>query len=143
MSMLVAALIFVPLLAAALALLLWSFGASWPIRDRALLAATMRGAPGATAMWPKTLSFLLFLVALALGVLSLALADHDGGGWVLTLTGAVIGIVFLARGVLGYTEGWKARTPNEPFRTLDRKTYSPVCLVIGTGFVVLALMRLL
>ena len=33
--------------------------------------------------------------------------------------------------------------PVEPFRTLDRKTYSPLCLALGVGFIVLVVMRLI
>ena len=55
----------------------------------------------------------------------------------------LLALVFLARGVLGYTAGWRARFPTEPFATLDRKNYSPLCLVLGAGFLILVVMRLL
>ena len=63
----------------------------------------------------------------------------DGVGWELD----AIAAVFIGRGILGYTAGWRARFPTEPFATLDRKNYSPLCLWIGAGFLILVLMRLI
>jgi hypothetical protein len=51
--------------------------------------------------------------------------------------------VFLVRGGLGYTAWWAVRTPTEPFRRFDRKTYSPLCLILGAGFLILVVMRLI
>lgn len=143
MNMLVGALTFVPLLTVALAHLLWSIGVTWPIRTKQLLAQTVVGAPGITRMPNRLLTFVVALLILAAGIVGLSLADHDSGGLPLTLLGAILAIVFLARGVLGYTAGWRARFPTEPFATLDRRNYSPLCLWIGAGFLILVLMRLL
>ena len=46
MTMVVAGLVFVLLLAVAIAHFIWSLGGSWPIRDKALLARTVIGRPG-------------------------------------------------------------------------------------------------
>jgi len=83
------------------------------------------------------------LLVLAAGIVALALADHTSGGITLTLLGVLLAIVFIARGILGYTPGWRARFPTEPFATLDRKNYSPLCLWIGAGYIILVLMRLI
>ena len=143
MSMLVAALVFVPLLAIAIANLLWSLGLSWPIRDRVLLARTVVGRPGTTRMPPKLASFAVAAGALAAGVIALSLADESAGGPGLTVLGAVVGALFIARGVAGYMAGWRAYFPEEPFATLDRRNYSPLSLLIGAGFLLLVFMRLL
>ena len=143
MNMLVGSLTFVPLLMVALAHFLWSFGSTWPIRDETLLAQTVVGAPGITRMPNRFLTFIVSLLVFAAGVVALALADHTSGGWPLTLLGALLALVFIGRGILGYTPGWRARFPTEPFATLDRKNYSPLCLWVGAGFLILVLMRLL
>jgi hypothetical protein len=143
MSMLIAALVFVPLLAIALAHLIWSFGGSWPIRDQALLARTVVGRPGITRMPPKLASLAVALAMLAAGIVALSLADDTAGGTGLTLLGALLAAIFLARGLVGYTAYWRARFPEEPFATLDRRNYSPVSLAIGVGLLLLVLMRLI
>jgi hypothetical protein len=143
MNMLVGALTFVPLLAAAFAHLLWSFGNTWPIRNEQLLAQTVVGAPGITRMPNRLLTFIVAVLIFATGIIALSLADRTSGGLPLTLLGALLAMVFIARGVLGYTSGWRVRFPTEPFATLDRRNYSPLCLWIGAGFLILVLMRLL
>ena len=143
MSMLIAAFMFIPLLAACMAHLLWSMGRTWPIRDEMLLAQTVVGTAGVTHMPPRLLSLAVALGVLAAGILALALADHDSGGAGLTLLGVVGALPFLARGAAGYTARWIERTPEPSFRFNDRRVYSPLCLFIGLGFVALVLLRLL
>jgi hypothetical protein len=143
MNMVVGSLTFVPLLMVAVAHFLWSFGRTWPIRNETLLAQTVVGLPGITRMPNRLLMFAVALLILAAGVVALSLADHTSGGPWLTALGVLLALVFLARGVLGYTPGWRARFPTEPFATLDRKNYSPLCFWIGAGFLILVLMRLL
>jgi hypothetical protein len=143
MNMLVGALTFVPLLTLAFAHLLWSFGNTWPIRNRELLAQTVVGVPGPARMPNRLLTFAMSLLLLAAGIVALALADHDGGGPALTAAGALLAAIFLARGALSYTSGWRARHPVEPFATLDRRNYAPLCFWIAAGFAILVAMRLL
>lgn len=142
MNMLLAALIFILLLAVAVAHFIWSFGGTWPIRDRDLLARTVVGRPGA-AMPPRIASFLVALLVLAAGTGALALADPLAGGLLLDLFGVLVGLIFLARGIAGYTPRWREAFPEEPFATLDRRNYSPLCLFVGAGFLVLVVLRLL
>jgi hypothetical protein len=142
MSMLVAAVVFVVLLAAAIAHFLWAVGSPWPIRDPALLARTVIGRPGVTRV-PRLAALVVSILVLAAGIVALSLADHTAGGLWLSLAGIGLGILFIARGAIGYTAGWRARFSEEPFATLDRKNYSPLCLVLGVGFLLLVLMRFL
>ncbi len=142
MSMVVAALIFVVLLTVAIAHFMWAIGSPWPIRDPVLLAKTVIGRPGVTRV-PKLISLVISLLVLAAGVFALALADHTAGGWLLTLIGVALTAAFVARGAIGYTAGWRARFSEEPFATLDRKNYSPLCLALGVGFLLLVIMRLI
>jgi hypothetical protein len=142
-SMLISALLCVVLLAISFAHLMWSLGVKWPTKDEALLARTVTGFEGATKMPPRWMSLGVAVLTFAACVWALALADHDGGGPLLTLIGVALGAVFLARGVIGYTARWQKKTPEEPFRTNDRRVYSPLCIVLGVGFLALVLMRLL
>ena len=143
MSMIVSSLIFVALLAVAIAHFIWSLGRTWPLRDEALLAKTVAGFAEGTRMPPKIASFAVAVATLAAGILGLALADHNSGGVWLSVLGVLVGVVFLARGLIGYTAWFARLTPQEPFRTLDRRNYSPLCLALGAGFITLVVLRLL
>ena len=141
MSSAIAALMFVPLLAVAIAHLLWALGGSWPIRDPSILARTVVGAEGVERV-PRLAAFGVFVLTLVSGTLALALADDTAGGAALTGLGVLLAALYAARGIVGYTAWWRERTPGEPYRTLDRRNYSPLCLALGVGFVVLVIMRL-
>jgi hypothetical protein len=143
MNMLVGSLTFVPLLMVALAHFFWALGSTWPIKNETLLAQTVVGTPGITTMPNRFLTLIVSLLVLAAGIIALSLADHTSGGWPLTILGIVLATIFVGRGILGYTPSWRARFPTEPFATLDRKNYSPLCLWIGAGFMILVLMRLI
>lgn len=141
-AMIVASIVFVILLTVALANLLWSIGSRWPIRDPELLARTVIGRPGVTRV-PRLASFVVGVLALAAGIVALSLADHTAGDWLLTVTGLALAAVFFGRGALGYTAGWRSRFSLEPFVTNDRRVYSPACLIVGAGFFILVIMRLI
>jgi hypothetical protein len=142
-AQLIAAVIGIALLAVAIAHLLWSVGIMWPIRDEKLLARTVAGFPGIERMPAKYKSFGVAVAAFIACVIAFSVADPTSGGAPLTTLAFLAGLVFLARGAIGYTAWWAAKTPEEPFRTLDRKTYSPLCLALGVGFLALVLMRLI
>lgn len=141
MNMVIASIVFVILLAVALAHLLWAIGSRWPIRDPELLARTVIGRPGVSRV-PRLGAFVVAVLVFAAGLFALSLADHDAGDWWLTLIGVGLAALFLGRGMLGYTAGWRARFPVEPFVTNDRRVYSPLCLIVGAGFLILVIMRL-
>ena len=143
MNMVVGSLTFVPLLMVAFAHLLWSLGRTWPIRNETLLAQTVVGAPGITRMPNRLLTFVVSLLILAAGIVALALADHTSGGWWLTLLGLLLAALFIGRGGLSYTRGWRERFPTESFATLDRNNYAPLCYWIRAGFLILVVMRLI
>ena len=141
---LIASLLFVSLLAVALVHLAWALGSAYPVGEEKLLARTVAGFRGIGNMAPR-------LVTLAVAV-----AVFLCGLWAFVLTGAITGfpewmgiwggskmvLLFGARGILGYTPWWRRLTPEQPFATLDRKYYSPFCLAIAAGFLILTIGRL-
>lgn len=139
---LIGAIIAIALLAIAFAHFMWAVGRRWPVRDEKLLARTVIGTPQVEKMPSKIASFGVAVFTLTACVLALAVADHVSGGLWLDLVALALALVFLGRGAVGFTPAWAEKTPEEPFRTLDRKTYSPLCLGIGAGFVVLVILRL-
>jgi hypothetical protein len=143
MSMLIAAFMFIILLAVSTAHFLWSIGRTWPIRNEKLLAQTVVGFEGIERMPPRLASFAVAVVTLVAGIIALALADHESGGLALSLVGLPLAAVFLARGIVGYTAWWAAKTPEPNFRLNDTRVYSPLCLFLGLGFVALVILRLI
>jgi hypothetical protein len=141
LAMSIASIVAILLLAVGVANLLWSLGVMWPIRDPELLARSVSGAVPAR-MPSRYVSLGVAILALVGCVVALSVADPASGGAWLTALALVAGFAGLARGVLGYTAWWQARTPGEPFRTLDRRNYSPLCLALGVGFLILVVMRL-
>src|SRR6188768_1478599 len=106
MSMLIAAFMFIVLLAVSTAHFLWSIGRTWPIREEKLLAQTVVGTAGIERMPPRLASFAVAVATLIAGIAALALADHDGNGQWLTIAGFGLALLFLARGIVGYTAWW-------------------------------------
>jgi hypothetical protein len=142
MIMGIAALVFIPLLAVALAYFLWGTGRTWPLRDKEVLARTITGRPGKTGLPSRWTFIAVAIFMLAAGILALSLADETAGGWLLNAIGIAVGALFLARGVAGYSPRWRATFSAEPFATLDRRNYSPLALFLGAGFLLLVILRL-
>ena len=135
-----ASIVFFLLLTVALAHLLWAIGSPWPIRDPQLLARTVIGRPGVDRV-PRLAAFAVAVLIMAAASIGTALGDAASGGLPLTLAGVVLALVFAARGIAGYLPAWRARHPVEPFASLDRRYYSPLCLIVAACFVVLVITR--
>jgi hypothetical protein len=120
----------------------WGFGGVWPGTDAASCAKTIAGFRGANTM-PGPGASLAVTAALAVAAL-IALVR---GGWILPpLPGALFALgaigaalVFLGRGIAGFTPAWRRLTPEQPFARLDVRYYSPLCLLIGLALLLLAL----
>lgn len=143
MNMVLSSFMFVALLAVSFAHLVWSLGFSWPIRNRTLLAQTVVGTAGIERMPSRLVTLATAVFLFAAGVIALSLADPDSGGLTLTLLALPLAMIFIVRGAIGFTAWWAQRTPEPSFRFNDRRVYSPLCLVLGAGFFVLFIMRLL
>lgn len=130
------------LLLIALLHFLWGINIYWPAKDEAALARAVVGAKGITQM-PNFWACSFVTVALLIGTV---IVLRLGGAiqmtaiplWIFQILGAGFALVLLARGIVGFTPFWASLTPEEPFRTLNRLYYSPLCL--GLGASVLALL---
>ena len=136
-----ASILFLALLIVAIAYFLWAIGSTYPIRDPALVAHAIDGRPGVERL-SRAGAFGIAVFALVAAGIGSALGDKQSGGMLLTLAGVVMALLFAARGVLGYTPGWRASHPIEPFATLDKRYYSPLCLVVAACFTILIIARL-
>lgn len=121
----------------------WGIGGLWPGSDSADLArrvAGFRDGGGSTAS-----PVACFFVAAALcfcAVVALVLGGMIASPFPFFILGPaalIITIVFLGRGIAGYTPAWRRLTPVQPFARLDRLYYSPLCLLIGAAFFTLGI----
>lgn len=131
---------FATLLIIALLHVIWGLGILWPLKDEKSLVNAIAGFQAVEKMPPATASFFVAFIVLVAAAISL-----DLGRKVLIfppkialIGGAGVAIVFLSRGLLGYTRFWTKLTPEEPFRSLDSVLYSPLCLALGVSFSALA-----
>jgi len=120
----------------------WGIGGVWPGTDARSCAHAVVGFRGVDEM-PSPAASLAVAVCLALATLwPLALEGVFASPFPregLAATALLIGLVFLARGLAGFTPWWRRLTPQQPFARLDQRFYSPLCLLIGAGFAILAI----
>jgi hypothetical protein len=120
----------------------WGLGSHWPCKSEASLVATAGGTQGATRMYPPSACFTV--AALLAGVstwplFAAGLLPAAWPDWLTRLAGAGIAAVFVARGIAGYVPAWRRLHSAEPFATLDRRLYAPLCFALGAGFIVILL----
>jgi hypothetical protein len=106
---------------------LWSTGSSWPARDRETLAEAIGGfsrVPGTGAC---------LMVATLLGTAATCVVGIPGYPARITRLGsAIASFVLFARGSVGLAGRMPHAKRSRTFAELDRRVYSPVCLVIAT-----------
>ena len=113
--------------------LLWAIGFWIPIRDETALARAVLGTKGVTRM-PGPVPCALVAVALAFA----AILPFRPGFPFRDVLMPLIAAVFILRGIAAYLPAWRKLVPEQPFATLDRKAYGPLCLALGIGYLTLA-----
>jgi hypothetical protein len=139
MTAIIAWCIFIVLTAIAAVHVAWGFGVRWPRKTEAELVTTVIGHRRDT-MPPPPHCYLAATAIFIPGAIALMLAglvQTPWPRWLILLAGAGAALVFAGRGIAGYVPAWRARHPREPFASLDRHYYSPLCLMLAAGFVVL------
>jgi Protein of unknown function (DUF3995) len=142
---LISMFVLVTLLAISALHLAWAFGSTFPCKDRDALVRTVVGRGGGGSAMPPGISSALVAAATFLA----ALWPQMMQGRILTfvpvsvisLGAVVLVIVFLGRGTIGLTPWFRRLLPAEPFRTLNRKYYSPLCIALGLCYLVLLIGR--
>jgi hypothetical protein len=139
MTAMIAGCIFIVLTVIAAIHVAWGAGMRWPRQTEAELVTTVIGHKRDTMPSPSQ----CYLAALAIfipGGIALVLAglvQTPVPRWLVLLAGASAALVFAGRGIAGYVPAWRARHPREPFASLDRRYYSPLCLLLAAGLVAL------
>jgi len=134
--------IFSVLLVVSLVHLGWAFGMAWPAKQREMLVPAVVGLPKGTPMPPAALTVLVAFAILGLGVVALwgaglfALPAFAGlKGWALLGVAAIFGL----RGVATYLPFGPFKVSVEPFRTLNWRYFSPLCLLLSAGYMTIFL----
>lgn len=113
---------------------LWGIGFWFPIRDEERLVKCVVGAADATRM-PGPIPCGLVSAALIVVVFALLAEPNLLRSLILGLSA----VAFFGRGVLAWVPMWRKMTPQQPFATLDRRFYGPMCLALGLGIAVVLL----
>lgn len=120
----------------------WGIGGVWPGTDERSCARAVVGFARVEKMPSAGASFAVAAMIVAATLLALAL----GGVFAaplgrLQLAGAAffVALVFIGRGLAGFTPIWRRLAPEMPFARLDVRYYSPLCLALGAGFAALAI----
>ncbi|BCH20747.1 hypothetical protein MesoLjLb_05320 [Mesorhizobium sp. L-8-3] len=138
---LLAVIIAVPLTAIAALHAYWGIGGVWPGADQRSCARAVAGFKGIDTMPSPAACFAVAGLVVAVTLVVLALGDLFASPFARqSLAGAAffVALVFLFRGLLGFTSYWRRLTPEMPFARLDARYYSPLCLVVGAALAVLA-----
>jgi uncharacterized protein DUF3995 len=123
----------------------WGLKIFWPAATERKLVATVVGQKGRTKMPPPLACFIVAVAIFLQGLIALLAADWLASPLskpIVSLLALSCAVVFIGRGIAGFTPGWRARHSQQPFAALDREYYSPLCLALGAAFVLLSLHRL-
>ncbi|WP_137931466.1 DUF3995 domain-containing protein [Mesorhizobium comanense] len=122
----------------------WGIGGIWPGTDGASCARAVVGFRGVEEMPTPFASFAVAACLVLATLWPLALIGFFASPFPregLAASALLIGLVFLGRGIAGFTPWWRRLAPEQPFARLDVRYYSPLCLLIGLGFATLAIME--
>lgn len=133
---LLASAIFLVLLGAAMLHAAWAFGMVWPAKDEQGLVDTVIGTPELKKMPGRALTLAVaagiaaagFCALWSAGTVALPLPD-----WVKTAATLTLLLIFALRGLATYFAGSRWLR-SEPFASLDRRYFAPLCLFIALGF---------
>jgi hypothetical protein len=131
--------IFIVLTAIAAIHVAWGTGMRWPRKSEAELVTAVVGHRSDKMPAPNQcyLAALAIFIPGAIALLLAGLVQTPLPSWLVLFAGAGAALVFAGRGIAGYVPAWRARHPREPFASLDRQYYSPLCLLLAAGLVVL------
>lgn len=118
----------------------WAFGGFWPGKDEVSLARTVVGGKNISKMPPMPLTL---VVAVAIFTASLwplmwrSIIPYSLPQGFLWLGIVALMLVFLGRGVAGYLPFFTDKMCEQPFARINAIYFSPLCLIIGVGFMAL------
>jgi hypothetical protein len=140
MAIALAVLIFLVLAVTAAFHVYWAFGGLWPGHDELSLARTVVGDKGITGMPARGLTLVVAIMIVVAGLVALMQVSVLPEALPPALQRAaiiVLALIFLLRGAVSFTSLPRRMQAEEPFATLDRRIYGPLCLALGAGYAAL------
>ncbi|MGB0906143.1 MAG: DUF3995 domain-containing protein [Maricaulaceae bacterium] len=126
--------------------ILWGFKIWVPIDDEGQLAKTVAGFPGVELMPSPAACFIVAFCLLIAIFITLAASYQMKLSRIprklLSFATLPLAAIFLLRGLITYTYGWAALTPEMPFREMDQLYYGPLCLFLGLGILTIGISSL-
>lgn len=142
MTLFIAIAIFLTLSAAAALHLYWAAGGYWPAQSKETLAQTVIGSKGTRHLPPPWLTVLVAVAIFLAGLLPLLWVASAGQilpEALLKFAAITLFAIFTLRGIASYTRFFRRLHGEEPFASLDRRYFGPLCLLIGAGMGVILL----
>lgn len=134
----IASSVFALLTAIAVMHFVWASGSTWPVANQQIFMQTFVGVDGDKPMpgaWLTSIVALLILFAGVLALWSAGLISLPLPEWCRATANWVLFSVFFLRGASTYALPNLPRT--EPFRSLDRRYFAPLCLALAAGYLLL------
>jgi hypothetical protein len=121
--------------------LLWALRIYFPYPNEQSLARAVVGLRDITRMPPRAASATVGLLLIGAAGAAIAMGAYSEQvpaiKPLLLPLGLILAAVFLIRGIIGILPAFERATPEQPFLTLNRRFYSPLCGLIGIGFLFL------
>lgn len=138
----IAVALFVTLSLVALVHVYWGMGGIWPAPTETALARAVVGNRGIRKMPNTRLTLVVAALIFTAGCMPLLWLDVTQvpvSPRLLQVAMVVLALIFLLRGGLSYTPLAARQGLEQPFETLNKRIYAPLCLLIGGGFVAVLL----
>ncbi len=143
MAAVVSSVLAVVLVVAGILHLLWAARIYFPFANEQAAARAVVGLRGITRMPSRGASAFVGLLLIAAAVAAVCIgsfsAQVPAAKYVLAPLGLFLSAVFLTRGIAGILPAFERAAPEQPFLTLNRRLYSPLCAAIGLGFLFLVI----
>lgn len=125
--------------------LIWAAGATFPFANQQALARSVVGRRGITQLPSRSSVALLAVLLLLAAVAAYLMGNHPAdlpraAKLMLAPAGLFIGGIFLLRSIVGVLPAFERAAPEQPYLKLNRRLYSPLCALIGAGFLMLTFM---
>ncbi len=122
----------------------WAFGVCWPADNEQMLIKTVIGHPNVKKMPSRSLTLCVaFGIALA-GLVALVgghIVNIPAPNWMVESALILLILIFVGRGLSSYLIDGPLGKRIEPFATLDRRYFAPLCLIICACYIGIYLAR--
>ena len=135
-------IVFVTMAAISILHFYWAAGGLWPAKNAADLVKTVAGAPDISRMPPWWLTFTVAVLIFIGGCMPL-MQIYGVTPWFFPMFSGiglwVLCAVFLLRGLVTYLYPPSFSNSTQPFKRLNILYFSPLCLILGLAYFVLAI----